>query len=156
MFLRHPILSIATAGYLGVVGWMTLGPQPFTTSSDSLIWRVLGVLNHFPFLRGFTYAQLEFTGNVLMFLPIGLFFVLLLGRARWWLAVVLGVLLTITIEFTQLFLPGRVSDVRDILANSVGAFVGVLVALVLTARKARRLRRQRVLASRPRTVTSRP
>jgi len=33
--------------------------------------------------------------------------------------------------------------VRDLLANSLGAVVGVLVALVLTQAKARRLRIQR-------------
>jgi VanZ family protein len=44
------------------------------------------------------------------------------------------------IESAQFFIPGRVSDVRDIVSNSVGAIVGVLVGLVLTAPKARRLK----------------
>ena len=39
--------------------------------------------------------------------------------------------LTCAIEFTQLFLPGRFSDVRDILANSLGALLGVIVGLML-------------------------
>ena len=41
-------------------------------------------------------------------------------------------MLTCVIEFVQLFLPDRVSDPRDILANSVGAFVGVVAALIVT------------------------
>jgi glycopeptide antibiotics resistance protein len=53
------------------------------------------------------------------------------GRRRWWLALGGGVALTCAIEFTQLFLPGRFSDVRDIVANSLGALLGVIVGLIL-------------------------
>ena len=36
MFRHHPILTVVTFVYLGVVGWITLGPQPFDEGSDSL------------------------------------------------------------------------------------------------------------------------
>ena len=75
-----------------------------------------------------------------MFVPFGIFLVLLFGRRMWWLAVVLGVLMTIVIEFAQQFVPNRVSDPRDLLANSLGAVIGAVLALVLTASKARRIR----------------
>ncbi len=78
-----------------------------------------------------------------MFVPIGIFFVLLFGRRLWFMSVISGILLTLAIEFAQLFIPGRVSDVRDLVANSLGTMIGVLVALVLTRAKARRLRTQR-------------
>ncbi|MCU1534447.1 MAG: VanZ family protein [Glaciihabitans sp.] len=140
MFLRHPILTIATIAYLGVVAWLTLGPQPFDDSSDGLIWKALDLIARVPFLHWVTYAGVEFTGNVLMFLPVGMFFLLLLGRRRWWLAVLIGVAMTITIESVQIVIPGRVSDLRDVVANSVGALIGVLLGLALTAQKARQLR----------------
>lgn len=142
MFARHPVLSLVTVVYLAIVGWITLGPQPFDDGSDSLIWRALAVLGRYPATEWVTYAQLEFTGNVLMFLPIGLFFLLLLGRRYWWLAIIFGAGLTIAIETAQRFLPDRVSDFRDIVANSTGALVGVLIALALTAGKARSIRRE--------------
>lgn len=78
-----------------------------------------------------------------MFVPIGIFFVLLFGRRLWFMSVISGILLTLAIEFAQLFIPGRVSDVRDLVANNLGTMIGVLVALVLTRAKARRLRTQR-------------
>ena len=78
-----------------------------------------------------------------MFVPIGIFLVLLFGRRLWFMSVISGILLTLAIEFAQLFIPGRVSDVRDLVANSLGTMIGVLVALVLTRAKARRLRTQR-------------
>jgi VanZ family protein len=57
------------------------------------------------------------------------------------------VALTVGIESAQLGIPGRVPDERDLLANTVGGVLGVLVALVLTlpatlCRRRRRRRRQ--------------
>ncbi|MDP9028016.1 MAG: VanZ family protein [Actinomycetota bacterium] len=94
-----------------------------------------------------TCPTIEFTATVLMFVLVGLFLLLLLGRRLWWLAVVMGALLSSLIEFTQLFLPGRVSDVRDLMSNSLGALFGVLLALVVTWPAAARRRR----AARPQT-----
>ena len=148
MFRHHPILTVVTFVYLGVVGWITLGPQPLDDRADSLVWRLLGFFSRHASTDWITYSFLEFWSNVLMFVPVGLFFLLLLGRRRWWLAIALGVLLTLGIEFVQQFLPDRVSDPRDILANSVGAFVGVVAALLVTWPAAVRRARERRLEAR--------
>jgi glycopeptide antibiotics resistance protein len=139
MFLRHPILSAVTFAYLAIVGWLTLSPQA-PSKEDSLFWRIALFFDGHAATAWITFNRLEFAANLAMFIPIGLFFVLLLGRRRWWLAVALGVALTIGIEFGQQFIPSRVSDPRDILSNSSGAIVGVIAALVITAGKARRMR----------------
>ncbi|HTE62038.1 MAG TPA: VanZ family protein, partial [Solirubrobacteraceae bacterium] len=128
MFRHHPVLTVVTFVYLGVVGWITLGPQPLDEGANSLVWRLLDVFSRFSLTDWISYSLLEFWANVAMFVPVGLFFLMLLGRGRWWLAIVLGVLLTCGIELAQVYLPGRVSDPRDILANSVGALIGVVVA----------------------------
>lgn len=146
MFRHHPVLSVVTFAYLGIVAFITLGPQPLDDGSTSLVWRMLGFFSRHELTAWISYSTLEFWSNVAMFVPVGLFFLLLLGRRRWWLAIVLGVLLTCGIEFAQQFIPARVSDPRDIMANSVGATAGVLAALVLTwpaaARRARERRMQ--------------
>lgn len=143
MFRRHPILSLVTVGYLAAVGWITLGPQPINTGNGYWLWRALRFFGHHDSTRWLTYDRVEFLANIAMFVPIGVFFVLLFGRRLWVLSIVSGGLLTLAIEFAQLFIPGRVSDVRDLVANSLGTVLGVLVALVLTHAKARRLRTQR-------------
>ncbi len=148
MFRQHPILTVVTFVYLGIVGWITLGPQPFDDHADSLVWRLLAFFSRHASTDWVTYSLLEFWSNVAMFVPVGLFFLLILGRRRWWLAIALGVLLTIGIEFVQQFLPDRVSDPRDILANSVGAFVGVVAALIVTWPAAVRRARERRLEAR--------
>jgi len=143
MFLRHPILSLATLLYLGLVGWVTLTPQ--AASRNGLLWRVEDFLDRVPVLDRVSVDQLEFAANVLMFIPFGIFFVLLLGRRRWWVAVLMGMVLTVGIEFAQQFIPHRVSDVRDLVSNTIGTVIGTLLALLLTAAKAR-ADRQRVAA----------
>lgn len=143
MFRRHPFLSFTTVAYLGVVGWITLGPQPVNTGNGYWLWRALRFFSSHESTRWLTYDRVEFLANVAMFVPIGIFFVLLFGRRLWFMSVISGVLLTLAIEFAQRFIPGRVSDLRDLVANSFGTVVGVLVALVLTKAKARRLRPQR-------------
>lgn len=143
MFLRHPILSLATFAYLGVVGWLTLSPTA-EGKQEGWLWELALIFDAYPATDWLTFNRLEFAANIVMFVPFGLFFVLLLGRGRWWLAILLGVALSVGIEFVQQFIPSRVSDPRDLVSNSIGAAVGTVLALALTASKARRLRRARL------------
>ncbi len=142
MFLRHPLLSLATLAYLAAVGWLTLTPQS-SVLKNSLLWRLAEFFDRFEATEWMTFSMLEFAANVALFVPLGLFFVLLFGRRQWWLAIVVGLLMTAGIEFAQQFIDGRVSDPRDLVANGLGTVLGTLIALILTAGKARRLRAQR-------------
>ena len=141
MFRRHPVLALVTIAYLGVVAWVTLGPQPLSTASRGLLRRILAALGNHELTDWITYDRVEFVANVLMFVPIGLLFVLLFGRRQWWLAVLIGIAITLMIELAQSSIIDRVSDPRDVLANTAGAFLGVLVALAITGPAARRGKR---------------
>lgn len=147
MLLRHPVLGTATALYLGLVAWITLSPEPYDRRLDGLLFRALRVLQRHDGTSWITYSFVEGAANVAMFLPVGMFLVLLLGRSRWWLAIALGVGLSALIETAQAFLPTRVSDVRDLLHNGLGALLGVVLVLILTARSENA--RRRALRRRP-------
>ena len=68
-----------------------------------------------------TFDRVEAAANVVMFVPVGLFFVLLFGRRLWWVAIIAGAAFSIGIEYVQLeFLPTRVADVRDVITNTSG------------------------------------
>lgn len=59
------------------------------------------------------------------------------GRPRrWWWVVVLAGLYGLTDEFHQRYVPGRTPDLRDVLADVIGAGV-VVVALVVWRRSVR-------------------
>jgi glycopeptide antibiotics resistance protein len=137
--LPRRILRLVTACYLVLVGWITLGPQPLDERGLSILRGILAVLAASDVTRWVTYDVVEFSANVAMFVPVGVLFLLLAGRRRWWLALGGGIAVSCAIEFAQLFLPGRFSDVRDILANSLGTLLGVLAAVLFLARLARRM-----------------
>jgi glycopeptide antibiotics resistance protein len=140
MFRRHPFLSVVTLLYLIGVAFITLGPQPQIASKNGIVMQVLRILWEHPATDWVTYNGVEFTANIAMFLPIGLFFLLLFGRGRWWVAMGVPFLMTLSIETAQIWIPGRVSDIRDVISNTIGAVVGVLFGLAITAAGARRER----------------
>jgi glycopeptide antibiotics resistance protein len=154
MLLRHPVLGSATALYLGLVAWITLSPEPYDRRLDGVLSRALQALHRHGGPSWITYAAVEGAANVAMFLPVGMFLVLLLGRSRWWLAVALGVGLSVLIETAQLLLPTRVSDVRDLVHNGLGALLGVVLVLILTARSENA--RRRALRRRPPAASTGP
>ena len=87
-----------------------------------------------------------------LFVPVGLFLLLLFGTRLWWVAGAAAIALTSAIELAQRSIPGRVPDERDIAANTLGAIIGIVIGVVLTLpatlRRTRdaRARRERDLA----------
>lgn len=152
MLHRHPLLSVLTGGYLAFVAWLTLTPQAYASEHISVIYRILDALHRRGYLESIDDSRLEFLANIALFVPVGMFLMLLFGTRLWWLAVAASFAMTAAIEFAQRSIPGRVPDERDLLANGVGAVIGVLLALVLTAPAALRRRRRR----RPAAETPQP
>ena len=128
--MRHRLLLAVTGLYLLAVAWITLNPFPGDPKRNAFLEGLLAAFAATPALAWIDYDVVEFTANIVLFVPMGVLLALLLGRGRRWLALSLGVAASLTIEFIQLFEPARVSDARDILANSLGAIIGIgLVAV---------------------------
>ena len=140
---RHPLLSLLTGGYLAFVAWLTLTPQAYAAQHISIIYRVLDALHRRGYLESIDDRKLEFLANIALFVPVGMFLMLLFGTRLWWVALGASFAMTSAIEFAQRSIPGRVPDERDLLANGMGAVIGVLIALILTAPAAVRRRRVR-------------
>ena len=126
--MRKKVIGILAFGYSLVIAAMTLGPQPSTETTNDWALAVIGIIDRH-LAASFDYSDLEFLGNIALFLPLGVLLILLLGRGRWWVVVLIGVAATCGIEFAQHYIPTRVPDVRDLVANSTGAIVGVLIGL---------------------------
>ena len=71
----------------------------------------------------------EIFQNIILFVPLGL--ALALGNTRTWRNIAAGALLSFAVEFAQQWIPGRDPSVGDLLFNTLGGAVGVL--LVRTA-----------------------
>ncbi len=147
MLHRHPLLSLLTILYLGFVAVVTLTPGSGQPDYYGLAGRVLARLERYPDLDPLTsrlsLQRIEFLANVGLFVPLGVFLLLLVGTRFWWVALAAGIVLTSMIEQVQKQVPGRVSDPRDVAANSIGMFVGVGLAVVLTLPAALRRARER-------------
>ena len=125
-------LAAASVVYLAWVASLTLGPQPEGAGGglrDLASW-----FDGWAPTAWLTYPVLEFVANVVLFAPLGMLWVLWAGIRRWWFAAGAGLLLSAAIELTQaLALPERYPDVRDLVANTLGAAVGAAVVAAIAA-----------------------
>jgi glycopeptide antibiotics resistance protein len=72
---------------------------------------------------------------VLFFVPLGLLLSFVLERSRY-LVLPIGLLTTITIEGLQAeLLDKRTASISDILANTAGTCIGILIAAAVTRRR---------------------
>lgn len=126
----RPISLLVTAAYVGIVCWLTLG----TVSKHGIGYEVPGgVLNPAAWTREATWnvgPPSEIVANILLFVPVGVLFAVVFGRRLWWLALLAAAALTATIEILQIPMPDRISDPRDLVANSAGALIGIAIVSV--------------------------
>lgn len=111
---------------------LTLTPERVERSMPNLLDVVLGAAHRAGWVS-LDFTRLEIIANVLVFVPVGVLVFLLLPRIIWPLALLIGPAISVAIEGAQrIALPHRAATVSDIVANSLGATAGVVVALVCT------------------------
>ena len=138
--LRYKTVTAALcAVWLLAVSFVVLWPTPVDGNAAGLLQRGLGFLHGHGFPAFVSYNVVEFTSNILMFVPLGVFwFVLAPRRWRWW-APGAGFALSAIIEITQLaLLPQRFATPYDVLANTLGASTGAVAASALLWSRHRR------------------
>lgn len=130
--IRLLFAGFGLALYGAVVAVVTLTPNPVDQGMHRGIAVLLDALHRRGLPEWFGYTELEFSMNIVMFVPLG-FFLTLVFAARWqWAALILLPLISVAIEGSQLlFLAGRYATVNDVIANSVGGWIGMIVAVVL-------------------------
>jgi VanZ family protein len=135
------LLAVVTVAVLVIVFW----PTPVDAGARGTIARVLDTLYGVGLPRFVTYGVVEFGANIVMFLPLGLLVALALPRWLLWFSPLLCASLSLGIELCQaLLLPHRFASILDVAANTLGAILGTLIAIVVVKRVRRRDReRQR-------------
>jgi glycopeptide antibiotics resistance protein len=85
------------------------------------------------------YLVVDVLGNLVLFLPLGLAVAGTVGHwapvARLSAGALFGLGLSIGVELVQLGVPGRASDVDDVIFNTVGAVVGAAAYAVAVRRR---------------------
>ncbi len=124
------LLLLYAAIVLTITMWPSQPDQSFATAVD----RLLGFLHRNGVPAWFDLTRLEFTANVAMFVPLGLLLALTLPQRAVWLTALLVPAFSGTIEWFQgQYLPQRFATVSDILANTIGGYFGVVLAIGLRA-----------------------
>lgn len=132
MAIRRAVAWLLGAAYSALVLLLTIGPvrQRYEGSEADR-----GVLDWRSWLERSTWLEGtlgEFVANVALFVPWGVLAVLALGARRWVLAALGATALTLTIEIAQIPL-ARISDPRDLVANGLGALVGIAIGAAVDA-----------------------
>lgn len=132
--VRQQLGLILVLSYGLVVILATMWPTPLDQGFASSINRLLAVLHRNGIPEWFGYSKLEFSANILMFVPLGFLVSMLLPVRVWWLALILCPGLSAAIELTQaLALSARFASILDVASNSIGALIGALLAVLLRA-----------------------
>lgn len=78
--------------------------------------------------QGYDFTQ--FTANIVLFVPLGIFAMVLRPHWRWWHVTAFSAAVSATIELLQeLFRPHRFATFSDIIANTAGGAIGALACL---------------------------
>jgi glycopeptide antibiotics resistance protein len=134
---RRVTLWLALA-YVVSLALIAFWPTPVDRSLQGSLSAVIAWLHRIGAPPWLNYAVVEFSSNVVLFIPIGLLVGAFAGRRRWWLGIVVGFFTSCCIELGQLlFLPERYATINDVIANTLGAVIGALVALMALRAKSR-------------------
>lgn len=125
------------AAYVALVGAVLLSP----VSPEQVVAATTALLRDDLGLAMVRQGWVEFAANIALFVPVGLLVTLVSRRV--WLGVVLALVLSAGAELVQELLPGRMASPRDVLANTLGAAIGAVIAAVaVRAARARAARQE--------------
>jgi glycopeptide antibiotics resistance protein len=123
------VARILLVAYLIGVALVAFWPTPVDRDLHEAIKTLAAEMRTWG-IRWLRYDRIEFAANVLFFVPFGALVTWVSGR--WWLGILLGVLASATIEIVQgVALPDRFSTLLDVAANSLGAAIGVGLAILV-------------------------
>ncbi|MCU1580387.1 MAG: VanZ family protein [Rhodoglobus sp.] len=126
------IAGTLLAAYLVFLLFVLFWPVPIDRGYQGTIEYLLEALHARGLSSWFGYNALEFTANVAMFVPLAFLVALLFPLRLWWAAFVICASFSISSELIQsVALPHRFGSIGDVIANSLGAAVGCLLALGL-------------------------
>ncbi len=126
---RALVLLVA---YAVVALLIAFWPEPVDRGATGLLDRIERML---PWA---TYGRIEFAANIVFFIPLGWLLSILLDRARY-LVLPIGIVATVAIEGLQgELLAARTASIHDVIANTAGTCLGMLIAAAVSTSRSTR------------------
>jgi glycopeptide antibiotics resistance protein len=126
---RTGIRFLVTGLVAAVITILTLAPPSIAAPARRAFMQVAVAVAE-PVVRWIPAGDSEKVLNPLLFVPLGATIALLLSRRLWPIAILAGFALSASVEYAQASIPGRVPDPADVLWNTVGGAIGVLLVTV--------------------------
>ena len=135
---KRDLFAIALVIYLLAVLTFTFFPRPILESGNpSAIAEYLQTHANFFYKILYADTHLIAIANLFMLTPFVYLAKLVFPKVELLKLFLYGVVLSLVIEFSQLFIPGRVSDPVDFLANSVSVLLGIFLVRLLLPKQPR-------------------
>jgi len=144
--LNQLVNRVLLVCYLVLLSLTSLWPTPVDNGGlvRQITSTVLKFCHEISWLRWLQYNQLEALANVLLYLPLGVFLVVLFPKLRLRWTMMIPVVVSILAEVIQRFyLPSRYSTLDDVYHNALGGVIGVIISA--STRRWLRLKSQRRL-----------
>lgn len=127
--MRARWLLLLVAAYAMALALIALWSSPVDSGFNAAD---LGPVAWFIRIFGLTpeqgYNVTEFAANIALFIPLGIFARVLWPSLRWWQVALLAASVSTTIEILQgLLRPERFATVSDVVANTAGGLIGVML-----------------------------
>lgn len=130
----HRIALAVAAAYLLAVALVVFWPTPVDRQGAGALHEALSWLHGHGMPKFINYNAVEFSANIVMFVPMGFFASSYFKNAR--VGIVVGALASCLIELAQaLLLPERFATGLDVLANTIGAGLGALLYYLIKPRQ---------------------
>jgi glycopeptide antibiotics resistance protein len=135
---KRDLFAIALVIYLLAVLTFTFFPRPILESGNpSAIAEYLQTHANFFYKILYADTHLVAIGNLFMLTPFVYLAKLVFPQVKLIKLFLFGVLISLAIELSQIFIPGRVSDPVDFLANSASVLLGIFLVRLLLPKQPR-------------------
>ena len=135
---KRDLFAIALVIYLIALLTFTFFPRPILESGNpSAIAEYLQTHANFFYKILYADTHLVAIGNLFMLTPFVYLAKLVFPQVKLIKLFLFGVFISLAIELSQLFIPGRVSDPVDFLANSVSVLLGIFLVRLLLPKQPR-------------------
>ena len=129
---KRDLFAIALLLYLIALLTFTFFPRPILESGNpSAIAEYLQTHANFFYKILYADTHLVALGNLFMLTPFVYLAKLVFPQVKLIKLFLSGVFISLTIELSQIFIPGRVSDPVDFLANSASVLLGIFLVRLL-------------------------
>ena len=135
---KRDLFAIALVIYLIALLTFTFFPRPILESGNpSAIAEYLQTHANFFYKILYADTHLVALGNLFMLTPFVYLAKLVFPQVKLIKLFLFGVFISLAIELSQIFIPGRVSDPVDFLANSASVLLGIFLVRLLLPKQPR-------------------